>query len=110
MTVDVQDINDNSPVFTNTPYLTNVNEVCILNINNSRVPCGRDRMVIGFTTTYATTKVVKLNPAHGKVYLIQHYVIKYVSDLWQYSSHKHRNTPYLTSVTEVYIRNKVKHV
>ena len=27
MTVDVQDINDNSPVFTNTPYLTNVNEL-----------------------------------------------------------------------------------
>jgi hypothetical protein len=28
-----------------------------------------------------TTKVVSLNPAHGKVYLIQHYVIKFVSDL-----------------------------
>ena len=30
-----------------------------------------------------TTKVVSLNPVHGKVYLIQHYVIKYVSDLRQ---------------------------
>jgi hypothetical protein len=30
-----------------------------------------------------TTKVVSFNPAHGKVYLIQHYVIKFVSDLWQ---------------------------
>ena len=28
-----------------------------------------------------TTKVVSLNPVHGKVYSIQHYVIKYVSDL-----------------------------
>ena len=28
-----------------------------------------------------TTKVVDLNPAHGKVYSIQHYVIKFVSDL-----------------------------
>jgi hypothetical protein len=28
-----------------------------------------------------TTKVVSLNPAHGKVYLIQHYGIKFVSDL-----------------------------
>ena len=30
-----------------------------------------------------TTKVVSSNPAHGKVYLIQHYVIKFVSDLRQ---------------------------
>jgi hypothetical protein len=30
-----------------------------------------------------TTKVVSLNPVHGEVYLIQHYVIKYVSDLRQ---------------------------
>jgi hypothetical protein len=30
-----------------------------------------------------TTKGVSLDPAHGKVYLIQHYVIKFVSDLPQ---------------------------
>jgi hypothetical protein len=30
-----------------------------------------------------TTNVVSLNPAHGEVYSIQHYVIKFVSDLWQ---------------------------
>jgi hypothetical protein len=30
-----------------------------------------------------TTKVVSSNPAHGEVYSIQHYVIKFVSDLWQ---------------------------
>jgi hypothetical protein len=30
-----------------------------------------------------STKVVSLNPAHGGVYLIQHYVIKFVSDLRQ---------------------------
>jgi hypothetical protein len=30
-----------------------------------------------------TTNVVSLNPAHGEVYLIQHYVIKFVSDLRQ---------------------------
>ena len=29
------------------------------------------------------TNVVSLNPAHGEVYSIQHYVIKFVSDLWQ---------------------------
>ena len=28
-----------------------------------------------------TTKVVTLNPAHGKVYSIQHYVKNFVSDL-----------------------------
>ena len=30
-----------------------------------------------------TTKVVSLNPADGEVYSIQHYVIKFVSDLQQ---------------------------
>jgi hypothetical protein len=30
-----------------------------------------------------TTKVVSSNPTHGKVYWIQHFVIKLVSDLWQ---------------------------
>jgi len=32
-----------------------------------------------------TTKVVISNPVHGEVYLIQHYVIKFVSDLWKVS-------------------------
>jgi hypothetical protein len=43
-------------------------------------------MVVGFTTTYAvTTKVVSLNPTDGEVYnyMIQHYLIKFVSNLWQ---------------------------
>ena len=45
-------------------------------------------MVVGFTTTYMhlvpiTTKVVSSNPAHSEVFLIQHYVIKFVSDLQQ---------------------------
>ena len=38
-------------------------------------------MVVGFTTT--STKVVSSNPAHGEVYSIQLYVIKFVSDLRQ---------------------------
>jgi hypothetical protein len=32
-----------------------------------------------------TTKVVSSNPVHGEVYSIQHYVIKFVSDLRQLS-------------------------
>jgi hypothetical protein len=28
-----------------------------------------------------TTEVVSANPAHGKMYSMQHYVIKFVSDL-----------------------------
>jgi len=32
-----------------------------------------------------TTKVASLNPTHGEVYSIQHYVIKFVSDLRQVS-------------------------
>ena len=30
-----------------------------------------------------TTKVLSLNPVHGEVYLIQHYVMKFVGDLRQ---------------------------
>jgi hypothetical protein len=30
-----------------------------------------------------TTNVVSVNPVHDGVYLIQHYVIKFVSDLWE---------------------------
>ena len=50
---------------------------------------GHDRMVDGCTTTFAINayhaKVVSLNPTDGEVYLIQHYVIKFVSDLCQAS-------------------------
>ena len=59
-------------------------------LQNTSTCCrhGHDRMVIGFTTTPMksvpiTTNVVSLNPANGEVYSIQHYVIKFVSDLQQ---------------------------
>jgi hydrogenase maturation factor len=49
----------------------------------------RDHMVVGFTTTYAISayhyKVCRSNPTHGEVYSLQHYMIKFVSDLWQVS-------------------------
>jgi len=48
--------------------------------------CGRDRLVVGFTTTCvisAYDQVVRSNPAHGEVYSIQHYMIKFVCDLRQ---------------------------
>jgi hypothetical protein len=41
-----------------------------------------DRMVVTQLVTI-TTNIVSLNPAHVEVYLIQHYVIKYVCELWQ---------------------------
>jgi hypothetical protein len=46
----------------------------------TRARRGRDRVVVAYTTT---TNVVSLNPGHGEVYSIQHYVIKFVSDLRQ---------------------------
>jgi hypothetical protein len=49
-----------------------------LNWTNSSVPKG-----FGLDRFYCTTKVVSSNPSHGEVYLIQHYVIKLVSDLRQ---------------------------
>ena len=46
---------------------------------------GRDLIVVVFTTTVQsvpiTTKCASSNPVHGEVYSIQHYVIKFVSDL-----------------------------
>jgi hypothetical protein len=58
-----------------------------LSQNPKRGRRGRDRMVIGFTTTYAivpiTTDVVSSNLDQGDVYSIQHYVINFVSDLRQ---------------------------
>ena len=48
---------------------------------------GRDRMVVGFTTTCAIRayhhESCEFEPVHGEVYLIQHYVIKFVSNLRQ---------------------------
>jgi hypothetical protein len=48
---------------------------------------GRDRMVVGFTIIYAISayhhKRCEFESCSGEVYLIQHYVIKFVSDLRQ---------------------------
>jgi hypothetical protein len=47
-----------------------------------------DHMAVGFTTTYMqavtiTNNVVSSNSASGEMYLIQHYVIKFVNNLQQ---------------------------
>jgi len=48
---------------------------------------GHDRMVVGFITAYAISAYHHLHcefeSRSGEVYWIQHYVIKFVSDLWQ---------------------------
>ena len=45
---------------------------------------GRDRIAVRLSTISAiTTTVVSSNHVHGVVYLIQQYVIKFVSDLRQ---------------------------
>ena len=51
---------------------------------------GHDRFVVGYTTTQLpvqavliATKVASSNPIHGKMYSVQHYVMKFVSDLQQ---------------------------
>ena len=50
---------------------------------------GRDHVVIGLQlpiqSVPITTNVVSSNPTYGEVYLIQHYVKKFVSDLRQVS-------------------------
>jgi hypothetical protein len=46
---------------------------------------GRDRMILDLQlpmqSVPITTNVVSSNPVHGEVYSMQHYVIKFVSDL-----------------------------
>ena len=53
-------------------------------INQICSSCGRDRMVVGFTTIYAISAYHHLRcefaPCSGEMYSIQHYVIKFVSD------------------------------
>jgi len=48
---------------------------------------GRDRTVGGFTTTCVISAYhhqrCEFKPRSDEVYSIQHYVIKFVSDLWQ---------------------------
>ena len=49
---------------------------------------GRDRIIVEFTPMQsepitAKKKVMSSNPAHGEVYLIQHKVIRFASDLRQ---------------------------
>ena len=48
-----------------------------------------DHMVVGFTTTFAISAYhysnCEFESRSGEVYSIQHYVIKFVSDLWQVS-------------------------
>ena len=47
-------------------------------------PSWSSSIVVGFTTTCAiNTKVASLNTVNGEVYSIQHYVIKFISDLRQ---------------------------
>jgi len=56
-------------------------------LNKVRGLRGRDRMIVGFTTTCAIGAYhhlhCELEPSSDKVYSIQHYVIKFVSDLRQ---------------------------
>ena len=53
---------------------------------------GRDRMIVGFTTTYTIPVSTyhhwswEFEPRSGEVYSIQHYVIKFVSYLRQVGS------------------------
>ena len=57
-----------------------------------------------------TTKVVSSNPVHGEVYSIQHYVIKFVSDLRQVSGFtpdtpvSSTNKSYLHDITEILLK------
>ena len=62
-------------------------------------------MVVGFTTTTEiTTKVENLNLSHGEVYSIQHYVIKFVSELRQVGDFLHQNKTDRHDITEILLK------
>jgi len=62
-----------------------------------------------------TTKFVSSNLAHGEVYSIQHYVIKFVSDLWQVEAFLYvlrflppiKLTATIYEITEIHVLLKV---
>jgi len=47
-----------------------------------------------------TTNVVS-NSTHGEMYLIQHYVIKFVSDLWQVGGLQHYVIKFVSDLRQV---------
>ena len=73
-------------------------------------------MVVGITISAVqsvpiTTIVVSSTPVHGEEYLIQHYVIKFVSDLRQVGGFllhsfpvSPTNTIYLHDITEILLK------
>ena len=99
--------------FTASKY-TFCNKAFLISIGGRR---GRDRMVVGFTTTYMqsvpfTSKVVSSNPVHGEEYSIQHYGIKCVSDLRQVGGFSpgtpvsSTNKTKLHDVIEIYLKKR----
>ena len=88
-------VSDLSMVFSGTPvsstnktdHITEILlKVALSTINHKHGRCDRDRygsLQLHVQSVPITTKVVSSNPSHGKVYSIQHYVIKFVSDLCQ---------------------------
>ena len=54
-----------------------------------------------------TTNIESLNPTHGEMYSLQHYVIKLVSDLRQvsvFSSGSPVSSPNKTDITEILLK------
>jgi len=58
--------------------------VWLLPLLSNRGCDGHDHMIVGpMQSVPITTNVVSLNSAHDEVYSLQHYMIKFVSDLQQ---------------------------
>jgi hypothetical protein len=72
-------------------------------------------LLLPIPPVHITTTIVSSNTFHGKVYLIQHYVIKFVSDLWQAggfpadTSDSSTNIADRQDITEIYFDSGVKH-
>ena len=72
--------------------------------------CGHDRMSVGFTITYAINAYHQFECRSGKLYSIQHYVIKFVSDVWQVSGFLHQENwpPWYTGNWNI-VESGIKH-
>ena len=57
-------------------------------------------LLIPVQSVHITTKVVSSNPVHGEVYSIQHYVMKFISDL------RHVDASVIFSVYPEFLHNE----
>jgi hypothetical protein len=71
------------PVPNKYQYCSDLHCICVVDLDLEEWLCCRSWLYCQCLLVRITTNVVSLNPAHDDVYSIQHFLIKFVNDLWQ---------------------------